>query len=151
MSFPNQPIGGSPGNFKPIWHPPLESKWIIATAIVFLGAVCNRLPPHVLNIFTNPIGFFFTSLVALISYRTGFLPGSFAVLFFLLLAWSANKSKQVEGFLSASNTVDWVTNSQRWFVEKTLKERPLGIQEKDVATYPVQGQSSQSSSSTGNT
>ena len=151
MNAQIQPIGGSPGNFRPIWLPPLEGHWIISAFIVFLAAVSNRLPNSIISIFTNPLGFFITALIALASYRNGFLPGAFAVLFFLLLVWSSHKSKQVEGFLSASNTVDWVTNSQRWFVEKTLKERPLGIQEKDVATFPIQGSSSQSNNSNGTT
>jgi hypothetical protein len=81
----------------------------------------------------------------------GFVPGAFAVLFFLLMVWSAHKSKQTEGFLNASNTIDWVNNSQRWFVEKTLKENPKGIQEKSVDTFPIQGATTQSSSATGNT
>ena len=133
------PIGmpGMPGGI-PIWYPPLEIRWIISVLIIFLGAVANRLPQSVLNMFTNPFGFFLTTVIAMIVFYNGFAPGTFAILFFLLLVWSANKSKQVEGFLNASGTVDWVTNSQRWYVEKALKERPIGIQEKNVDTFPVQ-------------
>jgi hypothetical protein len=146
-----QPSAGTPGNLTPIWMPPLEIRWIITVLIVFMGSVANRLPIQVLNVFTSPIGFFLTALLGIGSYKYGFKPGAFAIFFFLLLAWSTKKSKYAEGFLSASNTVDWVTNSQRWFVEKTLKERPLGIQEKDVKTFPIQGSSSQSNNSNGNT
>lgn len=142
--------GGSPG-MTPIWHPPVESRWIFALLLVFAGALANRIPPTILQIFTNPIGFFITALVAIASHRLGFVPGAFAVLFFLLMVWSAHKSKQTEGFLNASNTIDWVNNSQRWFVEKTLKEHPKGIQEKGVDTFPIQGATTQSSSATGNT
>jgi hypothetical protein len=67
------------------------------------------------------------------------------------MVWSAEQSQNTEGFLSGVNTVDWVTNSKRWFVEKVLHERPLGIQEKDVNTYPIQGSSPQSGTSAGNT
>ena len=145
-----QAMGGSPG-INPIWYPPIEVRWIVAALIVFVGAMANRIPKRFLNIFAHPVGFFVTTVLALMSYSMGFVPGAFAILFFLLLAWSAHKSKQVEGFLTASNTVDWVTNSQRWYVEKTLKERPMGIQDKVVDTFPVQGSSNQSSNSTGNT
>jgi hypothetical protein len=139
MSHPIQAMGGAPGMQSPIWHPPIESRWIAACLIVFAGAMANRMPMWVLHFFASPIGFFLTTLVALASYTYKFVPGSFAIFFFLLLVWSAHRSKQLEGFLHASNTVDWVTNSQRWYVEKVLKERPLGIQEKGVDTFPVQG------------
>jgi hypothetical protein len=152
MNIPPNPSSfSSPGNMKPMWHPPIEPRWILTILIIFLASVASRMPPSVLNIFVNPIGFFMTSLISLAVYRIGFAPGAFAILFFLLLVWSANASKQAEGFLSASNTVDWVTNSERWFVEKTLKERPLGIQEKSVNTFPVQGATSQTSNASGTT
>ena len=150
MSFPMQTMGGSPGIY-PIWKPPIELRWIGASLIVFAGAMSNRIPKYILAIFVHPIGFFITTVLAIVSYKIGFIPGTFAIFFFLLLAWAAHKSKQAEGFLNASNTVDWVTNSQRWYVEKTLKERPLGIQEKGVDTFPVQGSSSQASNSSGTT
>lgn len=141
----------TPGMFKPVWQPPIELKWILVVCIVFLGALSNRLPSNVANVFINPVGFFLTLIVALLVYSSGFPPGSFAILFFLLLVWVVHKSKHVEGFLNGSS-VDWVTNqSNRWYVEKVLKERPLGIQEKVVDTFPVQGATSQSSSTTGNT
>ena len=88
---------------------------------------------------------------ALTVYQYGFHPMAFALLFFLLMVWSAEQSQKSEGFLVASNTVDWVTNSKRWFVERVLHERPVGIQEKDVNTYPVQGASPQAGTSAGNT
>jgi hypothetical protein len=80
-----------------------------------------------------------------------FSPGAFAIMYFLLIAWSLQLTSKQEGFLNASNTLDWVTNSQRWFVEKVLKERPIAIQEKGVDTFPVQGASSQSGVSSGST
>lgn len=140
-----------PGILPPIWYPPIEVRWIFVVVIVFFAAVSNRIPLYIIRIFTSPVGFFITSLVALASYQLDFPPGSFAILFFLLLAWSSEKSKQIEGFLNGSNTVDWVTNSKRWYVEKVLKERPLGIQETNVQTYPIQGSSNQASNTTTNT
>ena len=138
-------------NFAPVWHPPIALKWIVTIFIIFLGAVANRIQPDMRAYFTNPLGFFGCSMGALAVYQYGFHPLAFAILFFILMIWSAEQSHNAEGFLSGVNTVDWVTNSKRWFVEKVLHERPLGIQEKDVSTYPVQGASPQAGTSAGNT
>ena len=83
----------------------------------------------------HPAGFFATTLAALGAYKYGFAPLAFAILFFLLSLWAANCVR--EGFLCGAPTIDWVANDKRWWVERVLKERPLGIQEKDVATYPI--------------
>jgi hypothetical protein len=86
----------------------------------------------------------------MIALHLHYTPVAFALFFFLLAMWSAHVSSK-EGFMNASSTVDWVTNSKRWFVEKVLMEKPLAIQEKDVATYPVSGLSAQSATSSGTT
>ena len=135
----------------PIWYPPVAAKWIITGLIVFAGSIANRMPPNIRSIFIHPIGFFFTAVTALGIYQAGFPPAAFATLFFLLSVWSIHLSNSTEGYLNATNTVDWVTNSKRWYVEKALKEQPLAIQDKDVSTYPVQGASAQSGTSSGNT
>ena len=152
MSTAGGPIGIiNPGNLSQVWHPPIEIKWMIAIFIVFVGSVANRINPEILRVFTNTIGFFVTGLLALASFYFGFIPGAFAIIYFLLISWSLQLTSKPEGFLNASNTMDWVTNCQRWFVEKVLKERPIAIQEKGVNTFPVQGASSQSGSISGNT
>ena len=140
-----------PGMQAPIWYPPIESRWIITIIIVLIASMYNRFNPAILKVFKNPIVFFIISLMALSSYKLGFPPGAFAIVFLLLIVWSSQITKQEEGYLNASNTIDWVTNSQRWFVEKVLKERPVAIQEKSVDTLPIQSTSSQSGSSVGNT
>lgn len=143
-TFPG--IGGKIG---PIWHPPIESRWILTGLIVFAGAVAKKLNPSILKAVASPIGFFLTVLIALAIFKEGFPPGAFAVLFFLLMVWLNQTVREEEGFLNAHNTVDWVTNSKRWFVESVLKERPVGIQDKDVRTFPVQGASAQGSTQNG--
>lgn len=135
----------------PIWYPPLAAKWIITGFIVFAGAVANRIPASTRAIFASPIVFFLTALMALGIYHVGFPPAAFAILFFLLSVWSIQLANRTEGYLNATNTVDWVTNSKQWYVEKVLKEQPIAIQDKDVSTYPVQGASAQSGTSSGNT
>jgi hypothetical protein len=136
------PAGGNLFPLTPLWYPPVATKWILTVLIVFAGSVANRFSKRVRSMFTNPIGFFVTAVLAIVIYESGFPPGAFAILYLLLMMWATQISSK-EGFLNASNTIDWVTNSKRWYVEKTLKERPLGIQDKDVATFPIQGASAQ--------
>jgi hypothetical protein len=131
------PGGGFTMN-GPIWHPPVSSQWILASLIVFGGATANRIPSSVRTMITGPIGFFLIALTGLFAFKAKMYILTFALLFFLLNVWAVAMSNKAEGFLNASNTMDWVQNSKRWFVEKVLKERPLAIQEKDVRTYPVQ-------------
>ena len=136
----SQPFPGGAFNFPstPIYYPPVSMKWIVTGLIVFMGAVANKINPEMRSKFSNPFGFFVTSLVVLAVYQYGFPPAAFALMFFLLMVWSADISAKTEGFLVGIPAVDWVTNSKRWFVEKVLKERPAGIQEREVLTLPVQ-------------
>lgn len=128
---------------KPIWYPPISIKWITTFILIFVGAVADRIESDVRKQIVSPLGFFMTSVIAVIVFQRGFPPGAFAILFMLLMVWSAQTLEECkEGFLNASNTVDWVTNSKKWYVEKVLKEHPIGIQERDVITYPVSGFSS---------
>jgi hypothetical protein len=135
MSFPMaQPF---PGGAVPIYNPPIASKWILAALIVFAGAVADRWSPQIRALFVHPVGFFLTALLAIAAYQVGFPPAAFAILFLLLNVW-ATTLPATEGFLSGAS-VDWVSNNNTWFVEKVMREKPKGIQEKDVETYPVEG------------
>ena len=147
---PQIPGGGFP-SFTPIWHPPIAAQWIVTVMILFVGAVANRIPPRMRALVTNPVGFFFTGVVAIMLLQLGFAPIAFATLFTLLSIWSMEQFDLPEGFLNGSNTVDWVTSSKRWWVEKVLKESPVAIQDKDVDTYPIQGSSAQGGTSSGTT
>lgn len=144
MSLPPPP---TPGGGSSIYSPPITTKWLVTGLIIFSGAVADRWSPSVRDMIVGPIGFFLTALVAIAAYQLEFPPATFAILFMLLNAWAITLSSKQEGFVNGANTVDWVTNSKRWFVEKVLKERPLAIQEKDVTTYPVEGPSAQGSTS----
>jgi len=129
-----QSNGGAFMQLPPLWYPPVGIKWIITLFIVFAGAVANRLKSDIRKKIVSPPGFFLISFLAL--YLMDFPPISFAILFFLLSVWVAEQSSATEGFLSGLPFVDFVGNNKRWFVESVLKERPMGIQEKDVQTYP---------------
>jgi len=132
----NPPPGPGSSSTGPVWHPPIATKWIVVIIVVFLGAVANRIPHRFRFYLIQPVGFFLISLAGMLCYWGKFYAGTFALFFFLLSIWSA-EARSPEGFLNASNTVDWVTNSKKWFVEKVLTEQPLAIQEKDVSTFPI--------------
>lgn len=132
----NPPPGPGSSPTGPVWHPPIATKWIVVIIVVFLGAVANRIPHRFRFYLIQPVGFFLISLAGMLCYWGGFYAGTFAIFFFLLSIWSA-EARSPEGFLNASNTVDWVTNSKKWFIEKVLKEQPLAIQEKDVSTSAI--------------
>ncbi len=126
------------GAVKQMWHPPIGVEWIIAVVLVILSTNVAALPKQVFHVFLHPAGFFLTFVGAVCAYDSNYAPITFSLLFFLFMLW-IHRQKE-EGF--ASGTVDWVQQNNRWFVESVLKEKPVGIKEKDVKTYPVQGDSS---------
>jgi hypothetical protein len=134
----------NPGE-DPIWYPPISAPWIVSILLLIAAVNVEALPDMVHRTVLHPAGFFVLFLVALGAYDAGFPPAAFAILYFVLIMWTA-RQKRMEGFHSVSGTMDWVTTSKRWFVEAVLKEKPMGIQEKDVNTYPVQGDNSLPSS-----
>jgi hypothetical protein len=162
MNPASSPLPGVGGGFPaiPIWYPPVSMKWLATGLLLFLGAVAHRVKPHLRQYFVTPFGFFGTAVLAYVLYESVFPPMAFALLFVLLMMWSAQMSneegwrgggggeaiggraagsgEEVDMFLNYSD-MDYVNNNKRWFVERVLKEKPLGIQEKDVATYPVSG------------
>lgn len=134
----------------PIWLPPVEFEWIVATILVILGANIEKMPAEYHTKLANPliflVGMLFSAGLAALKQ----IPIAFATAFFLvnLIRLMPKKDfqkhihpgsdKQVkEGFIP-SGTLDWVTTQKKWFVEKVLHERPIAIQEKEVSTYPIQ-------------
>ena len=152
MSAPpaNPAVPGGSIPFKPLWYPPIESQWIATILLVFCGAVAGRIPQTIRSYIIKPVVFFTIALLVMVCLHFQLIPVAFALSFFLLAVWSAQLSSK-EGFLDGASTLDWVTNSKRWFVEKALKEKPVAIQDKDVSTLPISGLSAQASSSNGTT
>lgn len=165
---PPPAVGGALFPPVPLWYPPMSMKWIGTGFLVFAGAAAHKMPSNIRGFFASPLGFFATALVALFVFQRGFEPAAFAILFMLLMMWSATQTRvaegmtvgnfltsTTEGFLCPSSvpmTVDYNPDpKQRWFVERVLGEGGVGVQEKDVATYPVQGASTQAGTSAGNT
>jgi hypothetical protein len=136
----------------PNWLPPIQIEWIFATVLVILGANIEKIPEQYHTQLANPliflIGMLFSAGLAALKQ----IPIAFAIAFFLvnLIRLMPKKgvgkehypgkkpeAAKIEGFVP-SGTMDWVTTQKKWFVEKVLNERPVGIQEKEVATYPIQ-------------
>jgi hypothetical protein len=125
------------GAVKPMWHPPIPMEWILSFFLLIGASNIEALPPVIHQTLIHPIGFFFTFLFAIAAFDAGYTVAPFAVLFFLLLVWV--RKEHSEGF-KVAGTIDWIQNNSRWFSEVVLKEKPKGIKEKDVNTYPVQGE-----------
>jgi hypothetical protein len=136
----------------PNWLPPIQIDWIFATVLVILGANIEKIPDTYHSQLANPliflIGMLFSAGLAALKQ----IPIAFAIAFFLVNLIRLMPKKELskehhpgkkpegstkEGFVP-SGTMDWVTTQKKWFVEKVLHERPVAIQEKEVATYPIQ-------------
>lgn len=136
--------------------PPIKLDLLSAILLIIGGAMIEQVPQEYHEKLSNPliflIGMFFAAGFAAI----GLIPLAFAMAFFLvnllrimpkrmIIKSTKNTNpgepvttKTKEGF-QPSGTIDWVTNQKKkWFVEKVLEERPIAIQEKEVATYPIQ-------------
>jgi hypothetical protein len=181
MSGPPPPPGaGMPGGGllpnMPLWYPPMSVKWIATGLVIFAAAVANRFKPAVRRYFAHPLGFFLVALAAFMTFKYGFPPLAFALLFLLLNMWAVDESEGFveafknrqecdaaarqagqeaypqffEGFLGASD-VEVVTRGKRWYVERVLKEHPEAIIDKGVQTSAVSGFSAQAGTSAGNT
>lgn len=152
MAFPQVAPGPGYGQFpmSPLYYPPVASKWIFTGLILLAGATAPQWSPTVRTAVIHPVSFFLIALAAIGIFQLGFPPAAFAVFFLLLCVWVSSVTHNPEGFLNASN-IDYVTNSKRWYVEKVLGERPLGIQEKDVNTSAISDASAQGATSAGTT
>lgn len=136
----------------PNWLPPIQLDWIVATILVIIGANIEKIPTQYHTQLATPliflVGMLFSAGLAALKQ----IPIAFATAFFLVNLIRLMPKKEIgkehypgkkanvetkEGFVP-SGTMDWVTTQKKWFVEKVLNERPVAIQEKEVATYPIQ-------------
>ena len=169
------PGGGLLPNI-PLWHPPMSIKWIATGLVIFAAAVSNRFKPTVRRYFSHPLGFFLIAAAAFFTFKHGFPPLAFAILFLLLNMWAVQTSEGFadaakhrkecdaaanaagqeaypqffEGFLGASD-VEVVTRGKRWYVERVLKEHPEAIVDKGVLTQAISGLSAQGGTAAGTT
>jgi len=125
--------------------------WVATTGFVFAGAIAPRLPAVVSKTIHTPVGFFVTAVAALMAIHCDLRPLGFAILFFLLCAWSS-ATIRTEGFVCLVETVDAVENpNKRWLVEEVLKETPRGVKTTTDTTSAVGGFSAQAGTSAGTT
>ena len=173
---PPMPGGGLLPN-TPLWYPPMSVKWIVTGLVIFAAAVANRFKPEIRRYFSNPVGFFLVAVAAFITFKHGFPPLAFALLFLLLNMWAVQTSEGFadaakhrrecdaaaaqysgqeaypqffEGFIG-SDDLELVTRRKKWFVERVLKENPEAIIDKGVQTMAVSGLSAQGGTSAGTT
>lgn len=174
---PAQPMPG--GGFlpnTPLWYPPMSVKWILTGLVIFAASVANRFKPEIRRYFSNPVGFFLVAVAAFVTFKHGFAPLAFALLFLLLNMWAAQTSEGFanaakhriecdeaarnagqgaypqffEGFIGTDD-VELVTRGKKWFVERVLKENPEAIVDKGVLTQAISGFSAQGGTSAGTT
>jgi hypothetical protein len=138
---------------NPIWMPPVSLKTIFTVIFIIAATQADKLPNQVNNFLVHPIGFILTGLIAISAFEYGAPSFAIALILLLLSVWSFKKVNMkneiynkpfAEKFTSytPSGTIDWVFEPKKWFVEKVMKENPIGIVAKDVQTYPVQTESS---------
>jgi len=127
----------------PNWLPPVQIEWILASILIIIGANVEQIPETYHKILSNPLIFLIGMLISAGLASVKMVPLALAVAFFLVNLIRLTPKKAVnnpgtkEGFVP-SGTLEWVTTHKKWFVEKVLHERPVAIQEKEVATYPIQ-------------
>lgn len=117
----------------------------IAVAITFV----KEIPISVRGQAGTPLGrlFLFLLTIAIGQYYCWTSGLLMAILSLLLLSMSPRRSR--EGFQGGGPSLKLVTNSDRWFVEKVLKENPIAFEEEDVRTQAIQDSSNSSRSTAG--
>ena len=139
-------------NATPIWMPPFSFATLLTIVCIIGATQADKLPSTIPATLLHPVGFILTALIAISLYEYNSVPLAVSLILLLLSVWAAHHSvskvpASSEGFLPfvPSGTIDWVNDDkQKWFVERVLKETPMGIQDSKVATYPVQTESSSS-------
>lgn len=121
--------------------------WYLLIGIAIAITFVKEIPISIRSQAGTTLGrfFLFVLTIAIGEYYCWTSGLLMAVLALLLLSMSPRKSR--EGFES-NTSLKLVTNSDRWFVEKVLKENPVGFEEQDVKTQAIQDSSNSSRSTT---
>lgn len=133
--------------------PPITPESIIAILLIIGASMIEVVPQQYHSVLSNPIVFLVGMLLSAGLAAANLIPIAFAVAFFLVNLLRIMPKKTIKKTVTKttkitspgvtesfqpSGAIDWVTNHKKWFVEKVLKEKPIAIQEKEVATYPIQ-------------
>jgi hypothetical protein len=129
--------------------PPITFEQIGSLLLIIFGSTIEMVPKTYHVVLSNPMIFIIGMFVSAGLTACNRIILAFAVAFFLVnLLRIMPKSKSnktveinhpgVKEAFKPSGAIEWVTNNKKWFVEKVLKEKPIGIQAKELDTYPVQ-------------
>jgi hypothetical protein len=120
--------------------------WYLLVGIAIAITFVREIPISIRSQASTTLGrfFLFTLTIAIGEYYCWTSGLLMAVLTLLLLSMSPRNSR--EGFQTTS--LKLVTNSDRWFIEKVLKENPTAFEEQDVSTQAIQDSSNSSRSTT---
>ena len=129
----------------PNWLPPISIELCLSFILVLIGSNIEHFPQEYYKYLTNPLVFIIGILISAGLAALKKIPLSFAMAFFLvniirIMPKNKRKKKNSPGTkesFSPSGAIEWVNTNKKWFVEKVLHEKPVGIIEKEVYTYPV--------------
>lgn len=82
-----------------------------------------------------------------ITMNSPWINGVLFVIFALLILSMSPRSS--EGFQNSTTSVKLISDKNLWFVEAVLKENPVGIEDDEVQTSPIQDGANSSRSTSG--
>ena len=137
-------------NTHSVLHSPLSI--LVVAGLLVLGTFVEIAPRNSLEFLNNTLGrslfFIIPFLIAIfLDWPTGVLAATVSLIIFARL----QKQDNSEGFSDSGDgsdkSTDLISNSNRWFIERVLDERPIAISSDRVTTSPVNGSNSRNSSS----
>jgi hypothetical protein len=109
------------------------------TILLVLGIVfVEEIPMELRKIASTTLGrLALFSGVLYLTNTLGWTLGLLGALFVLLLL-TKNSRNLMEGFQPDVYSIQFIEDKKKWWVEEVLKERPVGIIDEQVSTYPVE-------------
>ena len=128
---------------------------LTVSGLLVLGAFAETAPRKSLEFLNNYIGkSIFFILPLFIAYALDWATGLLAAAIALIVFARLQKEDSDEGFLDSDynvsndvQTTKLISNSNRWFVEKLLGERPIAISSDRIITGPIKDEDNRTSSS----
>jgi hypothetical protein len=125
---------------------------LIILSLLVAGTFAEIAPRKSLEFLDNSFGMILFFIIPLI--LTEFLDwptGLLGVVVCLIIYTRLQKNETEEGFIDSrddisSSDIEIIPNSRRWFVEKTLGERPIAISSDRVVTRAVEEENTRNSS-----
>jgi hypothetical protein len=126
---------------------------VIVLGIIYVGQIPDRITFQANTLLGRLFLFAFTVLVAdMYSWVYALLMAVFTVLVISVSPRTVSEAFQMMSKEGMSDMdVKLVTQKKRWWVERVLRENPLGIEEEKVTTSPIQDSGNASNSTTSST